>query len=401
MRTSATIAVGTALIASSITIAACPVAAVTYTGTASANSPFSLALFNAESQRHPEGNLTISGYSIAEAFNLVRLGAAGNTATQLDVALLGGQGTYDPKNRKSLRLTLTDAAVAKKSGTSLGVSNSIWLNKGTAVLDTFKAAAKENFAATAETVDLNSATAPRTINAWVANNTKGMIPKLLDDRATKGSSSVIVNAIAFKGLWSVPFAEPKLAPFAIGGKEKRVPTLTGKATVTTTTSANIVTLEYTGGFQMNISLPDTSDEKGLRAAMAELHAGIAPSTCTGVQTSFPVWATHSSVDDLIPILKDMGVIDVFTNKANLSKLATTPQFVAKIVHQAAVTVDAKGTKAAAATAVIMAPTAMPPGPEAANPCPKSFAVNRGFVYTISHVISGEIVFAGRILDPTA
>ena len=71
-------------------------------------------------------------------------------------------------------------------------------------------------------------------------------------------------------------------------------------------------------------------------------------------------------------------------------------FIAKVLHQAFVAVDEKGTEAAAATSVIMAPSsALIPD--------KTLIIDRPFIFVIRNLSrgpeSGQILFLGRVLDP--
>jgi serpin B len=68
-------------------------------------------------------------------------------------------------------------------------------------------------------------------------------------------------------------------------------------------------------------------------------------------------------------------------------------FISKVLHQAFVAVDEKGTEAAAATAAIMAPTsAMPSG--------VTLIADHPFIFLIRDLTTRQILFAGRVIDPT-
>ena len=68
-------------------------------------------------------------------------------------------------------------------------------------------------------------------------------------------------------------------------------------------------------------------------------------------------------------------------------------FISDVVHQAFIAVDDEGTEAAAATAVMMAPSALPPEPVA-------LTVDRTFVFVIRDAPSGAVLFVGRVTDPS-
>ena len=64
--------------------------------------------------------------------------------------------------------------------------------------------------------------------------------------------------------------------------------------------------------------------------------------------------------------------------------------ISTVIHEAFVKVDEKGTEAAAATALGISATSVPP----------RVAIDRSFVFLIVHEETGLILFAGRVVDPT-
>ena len=70
--------------------------------------------------------------------------------------------------------------------------------------------------------------------------------------------------------------------------------------------------------------------------------------------------------------------------------------VSEVFHKAFVSVDEKGTEAAAATAVVMMrATSMRPVSE-----PKPFVVDHPFLFLIRDTKSGLVLFLGRVVDPS-
>jgi len=64
-----------------------------------------------------------------------------------------------------------------------------------------------------------------------------------------------------------------------------------------------------------------------------------------------------------------------------------------VVHKAFVSVDEEGTEAAAATAVIVGATAMPPSETV------EVTIDRPFIFLIRDIETGAILFVGRTLNP--
>jgi len=64
------------------------------------------------------------------------------------------------------------------------------------------------------------------------------------------------------------------------------------------------------------------------------------------------------------------------------------------IHKAFVQVDESGTEAAAATAVIMAPTSAPPSQ------PVQVTIDRPFLFLIRDIKTGAVLFTGRVMNPS-
>lgn len=119
------------------------------------------------------------------------------------------------------------------------------------------------------------------------------------------------------------------------------------------------------------------------------------------------------------ILPDMGMVSVFDNSANLTKLSVdqglkvsevsinfhhTVTFSCSIfgrlfssfkknpqvLHKAVIEVDETGTTAAAATTIGITPFSLP----------RTFTVNRPFFFFIYHEDTYCLLFMGRVTDPT-
>jgi serpin B len=65
--------------------------------------------------------------------------------------------------------------------------------------------------------------------------------------------------------------------------------------------------------------------------------------------------------------------------------------ISQVVHQATVTVDEEGTEAAAATGIAFYQSAERP---------VNLTIDRPYVFLIRDHLTGSILFAGRVTDPT-
>jgi serpin B len=99
--------------------------------------------------------------------------------------------------------------------------------------------------------------------------------------------------------------------------------------------------------------------------------------------------------DLSAVLAAMGMPLAFTLQADFSGM--TPGeglFISDVIHRATISVGEAGTEAAAATAVVMPPSAMPADLV-------TVTVDRPFLFLIRDLQTGTILFMGRVVDASA
>lgn len=102
-------------------------------------------------------------------------------------------------------------------------------------------------------------------------------------------------------------------------------------------------------------------------------------------------ATEYNLND---VLQALGIREAFGPRADFSGIdpSITPGQlqISNVVHKAVIKVDEEGSEAAGATAVITATSLMP-----------NFIANRPFMWAIRDKTTGQVLFIGRIADPTA
>jgi serpin B len=95
-------------------------------------------------------------------------------------------------------------------------------------------------------------------------------------------------------------------------------------------------------------------------------------------------------------LTALGMTDAFNGTdADFSGITNPSKLhISEVVHQATITVDEKGTEAAAATAIGFQATSRRVGPTV------TFKADHPFLYFIRDTKTGTILFMGRVTDPT-
>ena len=88
----------------------------------------------------------------------------------------------------------------------------------------------------------------------------------------------------------------------------------------------------------------------------------------------------------------MGMVDLFSDSADLSGIGSGALAINDAIHKAFVNVSESGTEAAAATAIVFVTTSL-----SSPPIP--FIVNRPFTFFIFGKVTKTVLFAGRLVQP--
>ena len=101
--------------------------------------------------------------------------------------------------------------------------------------------------------------------------------------------------------------------------------------------------------------------------------------------------------DWTPALRELGISRAFDpEQAELSLVSPDPYYVDAVLQNACITVDERGTEAAAVTAIDTAVGAALEASEALE-----FEVDRPFLFFIRNAATGAVLFVGQVEDPTA
>jgi serpin B len=374
--------------------------------TAAVNA-FGADLFELLAAKDPNANLVFSPASIAIALAMTSAGAKGLTLEEIDGVL----HVTDPAgiHRSMNGLTATfDACNKSKSlvaeggegehAVKVSITNSLWSQDGLTIAPAFLDTLSAEYGAGVETVDYaNDSEAARVaINEWVADATEDRIPELLSEGVlTAETLLTLVNAVYLKANWA-----NEIYPEATTG------------TPFTTAAGNEVTAQMmrTGG-DLPYAEGDGWQATALPYAFGDLDMvfAVGDTATTPLPDSsvlFPQlasrtvelglpkfdFATNTTLGDT---LAAMGMPTAFSDTADFSGITTEAQlFITDVVHQANITLDEKGTEAAAATAVVMAGTSAPVDVAVVT-------LDRPFTFWLRHVATGAVLFMGRVNDPTA
>jgi len=373
------------------------------------NSAFAFDLYQALSEA--DGNLFYSPYSISLALVMTYAGARGETAQEMADTLhftLSQDALHPAFNSLDIELSRRGEGAEGKDegGFRLNIVNAIWGQKDYEFLSQFLDTLAENYDAGLRPLDFASAPEESriTINNWVSDQTEGriedLIPQGLIDTWTR---LVLTNAIYFNAAWQYPFKEEMTedGPFyLLDGGEVTVPMMKQTETFgyAEGDEYQAVELPYDGReLSMVILLPRAGQFEAFEGSLDAQRVDVIVKDLEHkrVALTMPKFEFESDFS-LGETLAAMGMPDAFVWPiADFSGMTGNRDlFIGDVIHKAFVSVDASGTEAAAATAVVM-PTAGPPGELV------EVTVNRPFIFLIRDIETGSIVFIGRVVNPSA
>jgi serpin B len=387
------------------------------------DNDLALAMYHALPETNPQLadiGFIFSPYSISSAFSMVYAGARGETASQM-ASTLGAGAELDAwhAGRNALELGLQPPPSDGSNGNpfQLEPTNGVFGQEGFSFEQEYLDTLARYYGAALQEVDFagDMDAAVASINAWVNDRSHGRIPEIFSGPLCTltecgfDTHFVLVNVIYFKASWYKPFEEGGTADAAfhlLDGSVTQVPMMHGQLDGYYAQGAGwkAASLRYQYSTSMVLIVPDAGRfgeiERGLdiefvRSVMPKVVDNENGSSSPVIlNIGLPRWETASDMD-LVKPLKQLGSTDVFDQQlADLGGIADARDlFIYGGLQLANITVDEKGTEAAAATAFCACTTSA--GPDTVV----KLTVDRPFVYVIVDNRTQEILFMGRVLNP--
>ncbi|XWV25781.1 serpin [Tupanvirus soda lake] len=326
-----------------------------------------------------ENNSVYSPLSIAYIMSLLHLGAVGNTEKQITDLMV-------------IKNSVEDLVSCSKlfNRDVIKLANAIIVNKDMPVKPEYLEMAKSLALVTNEDFS-DGYLIVRKANAFIENNTNNLIKDVLKDGMIDMKTiMVLINTIYFKAKWNSPFKNTKTYKDNFNCKvSAHMMTNTKYYPYFEDHNMQIVELPYKGReFCMGFILP----KKSLTIDCCSDYLGTCSSTSSRyVEVHIPKFTQRNNID-LIPIMKNMGVTDIFGSRSrldNMIEVANYFPYVSTMIHEAVVIVDEDGTEAAAVTVAVCRAECCSIMPE-----PVIFRANRSFVYYIKHIPTNTLLFVG-------
>ncbi|GAB1297765.1 Serine protease inhibitor A3C [Apodemus speciosus] len=370
---------------------------------ASINTDFAFGLYKKLALKNPDQNIVFSPLSISAALAIVSLGAKGNTLQEILEGLrFNLTETPEADIHQGFRQLLN---ILSQPGEEeqINIGSAMFIEKSLQILAEFQEKTRTLYQAEAFTADFQQADEARKfINDYVRKETQGKIQELISD-LDETTCMVLVNYIHFKGKWKMPF-NPRVtfnSKFYLDEKRSvKVPMMKIEDLTTPyfrdeELSCIMVELKYTGNASALFILPDLGK-------MQQVEASLQPETLRKWKDSLrpreidvlylPKFSisTDYSLEDVLP---ELGIMEVFSKQADLSRITGTKNLsVSQVVHKAMLNVAETGTEAAAATGikVVFRSGSIPT---------MTVRFDRPFLMVVSHTGVQTVLFMAKVTNP--
>ncbi|MDD3570224.1 MAG: serpin family protein [Lachnospiraceae bacterium] len=345
---------------------------------------FELELLNKSSK---DQNSVVSPISLKIALAMAANGATGGTQKQiLDALKINDLNDFNEKIKN---------ADKKQYETAKWTSaNSIWANeeilpKGITWNKDFTNIVKEKYNGVSESIKGNSEIIK--MNNWISDNTNGLIT---DGIKETNFELMLMNASYFKGKWANDFDEIDTKPNTFFNKNGSKTTTDFMSQTETNffyeeNGLKALTMEYGKAayektpYDMTFIMTDKDLDSETLNRIFNYQDKMA------VQVRLPKFKIKNEAD-CMAVLKKMGIDDLFDKeKADLSSMVNdTGYYVNKIVQNAVISIDEKGTEAAAETHISF----VEQGDRIKIPA--EFIADHPFYFLLRNNQTGDILFEG-------
>ena len=364
-----------------------------------------------EDQNNDQKNIVISPFSIHTALSMTFYGSPEGSQTHQEIATALGLDVSQGESYllNYLKILKYYDEVRGKYDADVKLANKIFVANDFSVKKDYQTILRGFYLSSADTFDVKQpAEAESQVNEYVNEKTEGLIHELLAPGTIDDTTRmIIVNAIYYRANWQYKFNEDLSGHMEynlLGGKEKifhlhgmRLESKDLRLADYPEIDSQVLELPYENkNFNMYVIVPNQNSLDSLNKAAKSFNffevIDNFRSFDEGLYVEMPGFDT-SFETNLVRPMKNLGVIDLFDN-ADLGDMTNEPVLVSDIVHEAAVKVDEKGSKAAAATGVIVNTRS-----GGRKKDPKPFIVDRPFVFVIIDNLHNIPLFVGKIVNP--
>lgn len=358
---------------------------------------FAVRLF--QQSLEEEENTLLSPLSVISALGMTANGADGETLAQMEQTFgmsLASLNQYLSSYREDL---------PKKEGKyKLSMANAIWF-KDVDSLTVEKAFLQTNadyYSAEVRKAPFDESTV-KEINTWVSDHTDGMIPDILN-RIPEDAQMCLVNALAFDAEWQETYYEHQVRDGAFtkeDGTTQDIKLMYSEENAYLEDDNAVGFMKYYADrkYAFAALLP----EEGINVSEyvdsltgEKLNGILTNVSDRPVNAALPKFQNEYSIE-MSDVLKAMGMADAFdAGSADFSSMGHSENgnlYISQVIHKTFIGVDELGTKAGAATLVMMTE-----GCAFMEQEPIEIYLDRPFVYMIVDCEENVPVFIGVVRE---
>ncbi|XP_072440617.1 probable serpin E3 isoform X1 [Chiloscyllium punctatum] len=368
------------------------------------NTEFARNLYRKLTEGEEYRNIIISPAGVSIALELLQLGAKGNTFMQLENAL--GYTVHDAGVRRFLQSVYGDLANSTV-GPAVRVACGLFVEASVQLSSPFSDDTAAWLNGSLHRVNLgNPNETAMLINKWVTTKSQGEIKDFMPQPMASASLTqiAVISTMYFKSTWENPFSTLQTRQLSFtraDGSVIKVPMMyqisaVNYGQVKTGSNQRLKVIELTyleHAVSMLIVIP-SERENPISSVESQITAHTLSAWTNSMrrmkmEVFLPKFKVQSKFN-LKTVLTTLGITDIFDpTKADFSGISEQEKlFVSEAIHEAKIEVTEDGTKAAAATAVVLLKRSRA----------LAFKADRPFFFLLRQT-TGRILFMGRVMDP--
>lgn len=348
-------------------------------------------------------NTLISPLSLNFALSMVTEGASGSTKNVLTEYLGSTEYGEYVKNymQYAEELNQTYESMAGTFKNVFNIANSVWINNESKINESFKNKITSDYQAVVDVLDAEHPDESATkINNWVDEKTNSMIPSIINPMLiNRNTQSILVNTVYFESAWKDEwyYDENYVREFTdINGNKKEIALMINNGDAYyENDKATAFSCNYRNGLTFIGILPKS--EGDFKVSDLDIQ-GLLDSKTTeyDVEALMPKLDFDSDISVIKDVLSDLGMEIIFTDDASFDGMIDDYILhIDDIIQKCKIELDEYGTKAAAATAIVMVENAVAIVEE---PIIKEVHLDRPFAFMIYDETHNQIVFLGKVVD---